>query len=164
MLPYAGSDISSAIKFGIHVLSEQKEHENSQIILITDGDSEKPDVIINELKRQNPIFKVSVLGIGKKTNTPVPALDGDSQWMIDNNVPVFSNRNDKLLKFIADFFNGSYRTITGPETKINTLIGRSTVKIELDGTKSNVQWKQLYHPFLLLAALFIFVKTIMQRE
>jgi len=164
MLPFAGSDISEAIKFGFRFLSDRQEHKNSQIILITDGDSDKTDEIIKELENINQEFSLSVLGVGELSPAPVPALDGESQWLIENNAPVYSSRNDKLLKQIADLFDGAYRSISGPEIKINSLISHSDVKIELDGARSNTQWVQLYHPFLLLAALLFFAKIIIQRE
>jgi len=164
MLPFAGSDNIGAIQFSHELLHKANEAENSHIVLISDGDTDKPIDRVHLLDSLDKKYKVSVIGMGTDGQAAIPATDGESQWMRFNNAPVFSSRNDFYLEEIASIFSGTYLTVTSAETKLGLLIDKSNETILDNESRSNSQWIQLYHPFLFLAGLLFFTRFLLQRE
>jgi len=164
MLPFAGSVFEDAIINANNYLEINNESKNSSIILITDGDNQQPERTLKILKSRSINYSVSVLGIGKQVDTPVPAFDNDAQWLYDDAKPVYSSLNAKLLKKIANNHHGFFTTISDNKTKLASLVVSSESSKAKKDRHINVEWTQLYHPFLLLALLMFFIKAAMQRE
>jgi len=162
MLPTAGSDIKAALNQANAFMSDKYSSRNNYILLISDGDIDNPDQSISAIKSLKLNIPVYTLGLGKKINAPIPSLDQHVKWSELNNQPLISNRNDDFLKSISEITGGKYVVISDTESDLDFLY-RNGIKSETYTIKDreNTNWIQMYHLFLLFAALILFYKRIL---
>ena len=162
MLPTAGSNIKAALNQASIFMSENYPSKNNYILLVSDGDVENQNKTIREIKSLKLTVPVYVLGLGMKINAPIPSLDQQYNWARANNQSLVSNRNDDFLQSIAKITGGQYHVISDTESDLDFLYrkgiksGSFTVK-----DRENINWIQMYHFFLLFAALILFYKRIL---
>jgi len=162
MLPTAGADLKSALFQASNFMLNKYASQNNYILLVSDGDVENDDKTISEIKLLKLSIPVFALGLGQKINAPIPSLDQHYKWSRSTHQPLISNRNDDLLQSIADITGGQYHVISDTESDLD-FIYQKGIKSGTYAVKDreNINWIQMYHSFLLFAALVLFYKRIL---
>ncbi|MDH5425976.1 MAG: VWA domain-containing protein [Gammaproteobacteria bacterium] len=166
MLPVAGSVFESALFTAQKQLQKNNTDAPGYILLVSDGDVEDEQITLNkidQLKLKSPVY---VLGVGKKQNSPVPSFSGRQHWLTsDNGTVIVSNRNDSFLQNISDHTNGKYRALSNTESDLDDIYNNGIKQSSYTSKeKDNINWIQLYHPFLLTALMLLFYQHVLRSD
>ncbi len=163
ILPLSGSLFGKALKSAQDTLLDiNNDATTTSILLISDGDIENERQTIENINKLNLIIPVYALGIGQTIDAPVPSPDNTKEWvtLLNGRIAV-SNRNDNFLKQITETNKGKYSVLTDSERDLDIIYSKG-IKSKKESVKSNINWIQLYHPFLLLSIILFFYQRILK--
>lgn len=163
ILPLSGSLFGKALKSAQDALIElNNDPSSNSILLISDGDIEDESLTIKNINKLDLVIPIYALGIGQTIDSPVPSPDNSKEWItLKNGGIATSNRNDNFLKQITDNNNGKYSVLIESERDLDIIYSRG-IKNKKEPIKSNLNWIQLYHPFLLISIILFFYQRILK--
>lgn len=164
-LPIAGSIYETALLKAQKILLKINNNSASNfILLVSDGDVKDENRVLSNINSLNLKVPVYTLAVGQTINTPVPSNSNTYSWMISSDgTIVTSNRNDQFLRGISDNNKGKFHILTENDNDLD-FIYSSGIKSNdsISSGKSNTNWIQLYHSFLLMAILLFFYQRIIK--
>jgi Ca-activated chloride channel homolog len=145
LMPAQGSNTEAAVTRAIKLLQDAGLQQGD-LLLITDGVESVAQKTINDLLKQNPGIRLSILGVGGKEPAPIPSNNGGFVRDRSNNIVTSYLDADSLRRF-AENNGGRYKTLTSDvnEIKIFTQLANMEmpgVSKKEPGQKSNRQFDQ----------------------
>ncbi|MFA5632277.1 MAG: VWA domain-containing protein [Porticoccaceae bacterium] len=120
VMPAAGSNVEAALAKALE-LAANAAHQEGDILLVTDGVTADARENLHRMMRDNPAFRLSVLGVGSDDGAPVPlnehgfARDGRGSIVI-------ASLGSQTLRGLAQHNGGVYRTLSGTDADIQALL------------------------------------------
>ncbi len=154
IMPAQGGRADRAVKQALELFSNASVG-HGDVLIVSDGFSATEVVEIERLVRENPGFRISVLGIGSESGAPIPLPDGsflkDSQGSI-----VISHLSVDTMRALARKASGGFQTMTTDDGDIQSLlINMQTNIFERDAIASDQRvdiWRE-QGPWLILLLL-----------
>jgi Ca-activated chloride channel family protein len=120
IMPAQGGRADRAVKQALELFSNAGA-VHGDVLIVTDGFSTTEVVEIERLVRENPGFRISVLGIGSEAGGPVPLASGgflkDSQGAI-----VVSRMPVGMMRALANKGSGEFQTISTDDSDIQAFL------------------------------------------
>jgi Ca-activated chloride channel family protein len=128
IMPAQGSNTEAAISRAIQLLKDAAITQGD-LLLITDGVDKDAQSTIDEIMSRESQYRLSILGVGGTTPTPIPS--GKGGFVRDNNRNIITTQlNSNELQALAKQYRGRYRTLTGTSSDIDYLMDLPTPKKE----------------------------------
>jgi len=140
IMPVAGSNVEQAVDLALELLNSA-EISNGHIVLMTDGVADvATDTLLNKFQGNNMRQRMSILGVGTATGSPIPNTNG--QFLKDRNGRViFAKLDSQILYNLAVRTNGRYHLLTTDNTDIDYLLDQDFANlIQSQLNQSDVPW------------------------
>lgn len=151
IMPSAGSNTEAAIELAQQLLSDAGL-ASGDILLITDGVAPEAIAHVNHHLRKS--FRLSVLAIGSREATPVPAARGGFLHKANGEI-VLSTINRSELRQLATRNGGHFSTLTTNDSDIEKLLSSAFESSDIsEGSVSNIvydAWADMGHWLALLS-------------
>ena len=120
LMPASGSNTEAAVSRAIQLLKDANIHQGD-LLLVTDGiDADAQREVLDIMERENQ-YRLSILGIGGTTPTPIPTEKGGFVRDSERNI-VTTSLNVKELQALVQKTRGHYRTMTNNGSDIDALM------------------------------------------
>jgi len=120
IMPAQGGRADRAVKQALELFSNAGV-ARGDVLIVSDGFSTTEVVEIERLVRENPVFRISILGIGSESGGPIPLASGsflkDSQGSI-----VISRMPVAMMRALARKGSGEFQTISTDDTDIQAIL------------------------------------------
>ncbi len=154
IMPAQGGRADRAVKHALELFSNSSV-SHGDVLIVSDGLSAIEVVEIERLVRENPGFRISILGIGTESGAPIPLPDGgflkDSRGSI-----VVARMPVEMMQGLAKKASGEFRVISTDDSDIQTLLNNmKTSPFETKAIASD-QRADIWHeqgPWLVLLLL-----------
>jgi len=155
LMPAQGSRADRAVELALGLFANTGR-TRGDLLLVSDGVGARELRRIEELHRQNPEFRVSVLAVGTPDGGPIPLANGGFLKADDGSI-VISGMLEDNLRQLAVTGGGVYATISNDDIDINTLTYLLESSIDSSDAhraqdRSAEVWRE-FGPWLLLVAL-----------
>jgi len=138
LMPAQGSNTEAAVKRAIGLLKDVGLHQGD-LLLITDGVESVAQKTINELLKQHPRIRLSILGVGGKEPAPIPSTNGG--FVRDRNNHIITSRLDSdSLRNLAENNHGRYKTLSNNVKEVQIFTSLASMDI-LDADKKETSQK-----------------------
>ncbi len=164
IIPLGGTDIGGAIQKTIRAF-EGHGREHCAMILITDGEDHRGNVMAAVKEAKNKGIVIFSVGVGKGEGAPIPVLgkDGKREFLKNNEGKiVVSKPNMKLLQKIALMTGGRKGVIGTGNFPLEEIYQKELSKMEKKELESSrqKQFENRFQYFLFAAILFFVLETI----
>ncbi len=120
IMPAQGSNTEAAVNRAIQLLKDSAITQGD-LLLITDGVDKTAQDAINAIMNHEKNYRLSILGVGTTTPTPIPGSNGG--FVRDNNRNIVTTQlNTSELQTLANQNHGRYRPLTGTSSDIDYLM------------------------------------------
>jgi len=154
IMPAQGGRADRAVKQALELFSNSGV-ARGDVLIISDGFSTTEVVEIERLVRENPVFRISILGIGSESGGPIPLASGsflkDSQGSI-----VISRMPVAMMRALARKGSGEFQTISTDDTDIQALLNNmktSSLDTEVVASDQHADIWREQGPWLILLLL-----------
>lgn len=128
IMPAQGSNTEAAVERAIQLLKNAAITQGD-LLLITDGIDKDAQYNITEIMNRESQYRLSILGVGGTTPTPIPSSKGG--FVRDNNRNIVTTQlNTGELQNLASQSSGRYRTLASTSSDIDYLMDLPTPKKE----------------------------------
>jgi len=128
IMPAQGSNTEAAVERAIQLLKNAAITQGD-LLLITDGVDKDAQYSITEIMQRENQYRLSILGVGGETPTPIPSTKGG--FVRDNKRNIVTTQlNVSELQNIANQSRGRYRTLASTSSDIDYLMDLPTPKKE----------------------------------
>lgn len=120
LMPAQGSNTEAAVDRALQLLKDSSITQGD-LLLITDGVNEDAQYTVREIMKRNAQYRLSILGVGGDTATPIPSSKGG--FVRDNarNIVTTTLNKDELQQLARDT-RGRYRTLANTTDDIDYLL------------------------------------------
>ena len=154
IMPAQGGRADRAVKHALELFSNSGV-THGDVLIVSDGFSTTEVVEVERLVRENPGFRISVLGIGTESGGPIPLPDGgflkDSQGSI-----VITRMPVGMMQELARKGSGGFQPISTDDGDIQALLNNmQTNRLKSEAIISNQRaniWRE-QGPWLILLLL-----------
>lgn len=120
VMPAPGSNTEAAVSRAIKLLKDANINQGD-LLIITDGIDADAQYTLQEIMARESQYRLSILGIGGTTPTPIPSEKGG--FVRDNNRNIVTTAlNTSELQALAQKTRGRYRTMTNNSGDIDYLM------------------------------------------
>jgi Ca-activated chloride channel homolog len=120
IMPAQGSNTEAAIARAIKLIKDAAITQGD-LLLITDGLDSDALRNVAEIMNRETVFRLSILGVGGTSPTPIPSSKGG--FVRDNQRNIITTQlNAGELQSLAQSARGRYRTLTGTSSDIDYLM------------------------------------------
>jgi Ca-activated chloride channel family protein len=120
IMPAQGSNTEAAVSRALQLLKDSSITQGD-LLLITDGVDEDAQYTIREIMNKEQNYRLSILGVGGETPTPIPSSKGG--FVRDNARNLVTTKlNANELQQLANEARGRYRTIANTSRDIDYLL------------------------------------------
>lgn len=124
IMPAQGSNTEAAINRGLKLLKDAQLTQGD-LLLITDGIDEDAQYTIRDIMNKEHQYRLSILGVGGSTPTPIPSNKGG--FVRDSKRNIVTTKLDaSALQQLASDTRGRYRTLANTGSDIATLMDLPT--------------------------------------
>jgi len=128
IMPAQGSNTEAAVERAIQLLKNAAITQGD-LLLITDGIDKDAQYNITDIMSRESQYRLSILGVGGTTPTPIPSSKGG--FVRDNNRNIVTTQlNTGELQNLASQSSGRYRTLASTSSDIDYLMDLPTPKKE----------------------------------
>ena len=128
IMPAQGSNAEAAVARAIQLLKNAAITQGD-LLLITDGIDKTAQANITDIMNRESQYRLSILGVGGSTPTPIPS--GKGGFVRDNNRNIVTTQlNASELQNLANENRGRYRSLTNTSSDIDYLMDLPTPKKE----------------------------------
>lgn len=128
IMPAQGSNTEAAVERAIQLLKNAAITQGD-LLLITDGVDEDAQYNIAEIMNRENQYRLSILGVGGETPTPIPSIKGG--FVRDNKRNIVTTQlNVSELQSLAKQSRGRYRTLASTSSDIDYLMDLPAPKEE----------------------------------
>jgi Ca-activated chloride channel family protein len=120
LMPAPGSNTEAAVNRAIGLMKDANIYQGD-LLLITDGVDADAQYTVQEIMERESQYRLSVLGIGGTTPTPIPTEKGGFVRDSNRNI-VTTSLNSGELQSLAQKTRGRYRTMTNNSSDIDYLM------------------------------------------
>lgn len=120
VMPAPGSNTEAAVSRAIQLLKDANITQGD-LLLITDGVDSDAQYNVQEIMNRENQYRLSILGIGGTSPTPIPTEKGGFLRDSKRNI-VTTSLNTSELQSLAQTTRGRYRTMTNTSSDIDYLI------------------------------------------
>ena len=120
IMPAQGSNTEAAVNRALQLLKDSSITQGD-LLLITDGVDEDAQYTVRDIMNREPQYRLSILGVGGDTPTPIPSSKGG--FVRDNarNIVTTKLNSDELQQLASDS-RGRYRTLANTSRDIDYLL------------------------------------------
>ncbi len=120
IMPAQGSNTEAAVSRALRLLKDAAINQGD-LLLITDGVDEDAQYTLREIMNREPQYRLSILGVGGDTPTPIPSSKGG--FVRDNARNLVTTRlNSDELQQLAKDTRGRYRRLASTSSDIDYLL------------------------------------------
>lgn len=120
IMPAQGSNTEAAVSRALQLLKDSSLTQGD-LLLITDGVDEDARYTVREIMNREPSYRLSILGVGSDTPTPIPSSKGG--FVRDNARNIVTTKlNASELQQLASESRGRYRTLANTSRDIDYLL------------------------------------------
>lgn len=128
IMPAQGSNTEAAISRALQLLKDSAITQGD-LLLITDGVDKDAQYAIGDIMNSESQYRLSILGVGGTTPTPIPSTKGG--FVRDNNRNIVTTQlNTNELQTLANQHRGRYRTLASTSSDIDYLMDLPAPKQE----------------------------------
>ncbi|MBK8187700.1 MAG: VWA domain-containing protein [Cellvibrio sp.] len=138
LMPAQGSNTEAAVTRAIKLLTDAGLQQGD-LLLITDGVEIVAQKTINELLKQHPRIRLSILGVGGKEPAPIPSNNGGFVRDRSNNI-ITSYLDINSLRNFAENNRGRYKTLSSDVKDMQVFTSLASMEI-LDADKKETSQK-----------------------
>jgi Ca-activated chloride channel homolog len=138
LMPAQGSNTEAAVTRAIELLKDAGLQQGD-LLLITDGVETVAQKTINELLKQHPLIRLSILGVGGKDPAPIPSNNGGFVRDRSNNI-ITSYLDVNSLRNFAENNRGRYKTLSSDVKDMQVFTSLASMEI-LDANKKETSQK-----------------------
>jgi Ca-activated chloride channel family protein len=120
IMPAQGSNTEAAVERAIQLLKNAAITQGD-LVLITDGIDDTAQYNIADIMNRENQYRLSILGVGGTTPTPIPSSKGGFVRDKNRNI-VTTQLNTSELQSLANQSRGRYRTLTSTSSDIDYLM------------------------------------------
>nr|WP_324258696.1 VWA domain-containing protein [Cellvibrio fontiphilus] len=120
IMPARGSNTEAAVSRALQLLKDAAITQGD-LLLITDGIDEDAQYTVRDIMQREPQYRLSILGVGGDTPTPIPSSKGG--FVRDNSRNLVTTKlNSGELQQLAVDARGRYRTLGNTSADIDYLL------------------------------------------
>lgn len=120
IMPARGSNTEAAVSRALQLLKDASITQGD-LLLITDGVDEDAQYTVRDIMQREPQYRLSILGVGGDTPTPIPSSKGG--FVRDNSRNLVTTKlNSGELQQLAGDSRGRYRTLGNTSADIDYLL------------------------------------------
>lgn len=120
IMPAQGSNTEAAVSRALQLLKDASINQGD-LLLITDGIDEDAQYTVREIMKREAQYRLSILGVGSDTPTPIPSSKGGFVRDSARNL-VTTKLNAGELQQLAKDSRGRYRTLANTSADIDYLL------------------------------------------
>lgn len=120
IMPAQGSNTEAAVSRALQLLKDSGVTQGD-LLLITDGVDDEAGYNVREIMNRAPDYRLSILGVGGDTPTPIPSSKGGFVRDSQRNI-VTTYLNADSLQQLATETRGRYRTLSNTRRDIDALL------------------------------------------
>ncbi|MCK4265196.1 VWA domain-containing protein [Candidatus Babeliales bacterium] len=155
-----------AFSRAVEVFSKQKQRKNKLVLFLTDGEDFSNSFEVVKTKSSSLGISLFALGIGSVGGAPVPILDQHGKQVghekDENNKPILSKLNEKLLQGICNNLGGAYFKASYDDSDLIMLV-KNIEKFEKEKFEERTfsRFEDRYPWFLAAAWLFLLIEWLL---